>query len=80
MMDLIEVMRRRRVNAMIADAFFLRSLESSDERTETVEREKRRTMYEHALGTITGSEREELFRSLGSVEELPTESSLHSGN
>ena len=73
-MDLIEVIRRRRVNAMIADALFLRSLEPSDEKTEVVEREKRRAMYEHALGEITGDERTELFRTLDDAE-LPANES-----
>jgi hypothetical protein len=71
--DLIEVMRRRRVNAMIADALFLRSLEPSDEKTEAVERVIRRAMYEHALGGITSDERTEVFRALEDAESPASE-------
>jgi hypothetical protein len=69
MMNLTEAMRRRRVNAMVADALFLRSLEPSDEKTEAIEREKRRAMYGFALGEITPAERDELFRAFDSLDQ-----------
>jgi hypothetical protein len=63
-MNLLETMRRRRVNALIEDAHYLASLETSAERKEAIEREKRRAMYRAALGEITYEERDAIFEVL----------------
>ena len=56
-MDLRETLRRRQVNAMVADAEFLRSQPESDERDELLALEGRRAMYRFALSQITLAER-----------------------
>ncbi len=61
-MDLSETMRRRRVNAMIADAHFLGQQGESPERGKAIEMEKRRVMYELALGSITNEEKAAILR------------------
>lgn len=63
-MNLLEEMRRRRVNAMLGDASFLAGQPDSDERAEAMERERRALMYEMALGRITRSEKNVIFRIL----------------
>lgn len=57
-MDLRETLRRRQVNAMVADAEFLRQQPESDERDELLTIERRRAMYRFALSQITLTERD----------------------
>jgi hypothetical protein len=61
MSELLETMRRRRVSAFIADAHFLAMQKDAEE---AVERERRRAMLLAALGEITLSERDAIFRAL----------------
>jgi hypothetical protein len=68
-MSLLEEMRRRRVNAMIADACYLAGKPSTGEQAEAVEQERRRAMYERALGRITDSEKQAIFQILEKREE-----------
>ena len=63
-MSLLEKMRRRRVNAMIADAYYLTGKQDADELAEAIEQERRRAMYERALGRITDSEKQAIFQVL----------------
>jgi hypothetical protein len=62
--DIHEVMRRRRVNALLADAQFLTSRPDSQERAEAIEREVRRVMVKYALREISEDERQVLFNLL----------------
>lgn len=63
MSELQETMRKRRVNAMIADAQFLRSV-GSEEAQDVIEIEKRQAMYQFALGRIMQEERDAIFEAL----------------
>ena len=63
-MNLLETMRRRKVDAMIADAEFLSKQEDSEDTQEAVEQHKRNVMYELAIGKITSEERQEVFAAL----------------
>lgn len=63
-MNLHEEIRRRRVNALVADAAFLRGQPDTDERADEMERERRTVMYELALGRITGAEKEAILEIL----------------
>jgi hypothetical protein len=63
-MDLLETMRRRKVNAMVADAHFLREQEPSPQQQDAVEREKRQVMLEYALQRITEAERDLILKTL----------------
>ena len=59
-----EIMRRRRVKAMVADADFLRSQSHSQEREDAIQREIRQAMLQYALKEITEDERQVLFNLL----------------
>ena len=63
-MNLQETMRRRKVNAMIADAHFLQEQELSPELKEIKEREKRRAMFEFSVGRISAEERNTILELL----------------
>jgi RecA/RadA recombinase len=63
-MNLLEEMRRRRVNAMVADACYLTAQPDSDERNAAIEQLKRSTMYELAVGKITEEEKQAVFEIL----------------
>jgi hypothetical protein len=57
-------MRRRRVNAMVADAHFLRSQRECADVREAIAIEKRRAMFRFALGEITLDERDVILRTI----------------
>lgn len=63
-MNLLETMRRRRVNAMIADAQFLRDQENSAGKKEAIEHEIRRVMFRFTTNQILLSERDAIFEIL----------------
>ncbi len=59
-MNILELMRQRTVDAMIADARFLEKQQPSRERSEAIERQNRHVMIEYALGHITKDERDRI--------------------